>query len=177
MKTCIALFRGINVGGNNPLPMKDLRAILERLGAENVRTYLQSGNAVFRRNEAAGALAAKIAAAIRANHGFAPHVFLLDLADLEKAIAANPFPETANDPKSLHVFFLDSTPVNPDVTALERLRQGAERYCLKGNLFYLHAPDGVGRSPLAARAETALGVPATARNWRSVCAILRLAKQ
>jgi uncharacterized protein (DUF1697 family) len=43
MKTYVALFRGINVGGNNMLPMKALTVLLERNGCEEVRTYIQSG--------------------------------------------------------------------------------------------------------------------------------------
>lgn len=47
MKTYIALLRGINVGGNKKVPMADLKKMLEKAGYENVRTLLNSGNAVF----------------------------------------------------------------------------------------------------------------------------------
>ncbi|MRR52842.1 MAG: DUF1697 domain-containing protein, partial [Rhodocyclaceae bacterium] len=92
METSIALFRGINVGGNASLPMKELVGILQDLGCQNVRTYIQSGNAVF--DSAAGdpaALVSRIAAAIQQRRGFAPHVLLLRLAQLEQAMAQNPF--------------------------------------------------------------------------------------
>lgn len=178
MKTYLALFRGINVGGNSILPMKELRSILEKLGSENVRTYIQSGNAVFQHKAgSASLLANKISTAVQESHGFKPHVLLRESNDLEKAIAANPFPEAEKDPKSLHVYFLDASPKSPDLKTLESLKKDTERFSLKGNLFYLHAPDGVGRSKLAARVEKALGVAATARNWRTVCEIRDLAKQ
>ena len=94
MKTYIALFRGINVGGNNILPMKDLAALLEKLGAQDVKTYIQSGNVVFRyKAKNTPQLSAGIRAAIKESHEFEPMVLLLDLAELEQAIASNPFPE------------------------------------------------------------------------------------
>jgi uncharacterized protein (DUF1697 family) len=83
MKTYIALFRGINVGGNNVLPMKELVARLESIGAQNVKTYIQSGNAVFQSQETnASLLSNKIIAAIKKSHGFEPQVFLLKLEDM-----------------------------------------------------------------------------------------------
>jgi len=51
MKSYIALFRGINVGGKNVLPMKALKALLENLDLQNVKSYIQSGNVVFQSNE------------------------------------------------------------------------------------------------------------------------------
>jgi len=177
MKTYIALFRGINVGGNNLLPMNVLRAILEKLGAEQVKTYIQSGNAVFQHKAAGTAkFADKISAAIQESRGFKPYILLMEASDLEKAIAANPFPEGEKEPKSLHIFFLHSAPKKPDLATLESLKSKTERFFLKGKEFYLHAPEGVGRSRLAARAEKALGVAATARNWRTVLEIMDMAK-
>jgi uncharacterized protein (DUF1697 family) len=175
MKTYIALFRGINVGGNNMLPMKELAALLQSLGCQNVKTYIRSGNAVFgHKSPGISALTIKISAAIHKSHGFKPNVFVLEAADLEKAIASNPFPEAEPDPKSLHVFFLASTPEHPDVKTLEKVRANSERFKLSGRCFYLHAPDGVGRSKLAAGAERLLGVPATGRNWRTVREIMAM---
>ena len=178
MKTYIALFRGINVGGKNILPMKDLVALIENLGAQSVKTYIQSGNAVFQHKaESTSQLSSKISAAIKASHGFEPQVFLLDLAEMEKVVAANPFPEAESEPKTLHLSFLDSAPQNPDLKTLEEIKKDNERFKLIDNVFYLHAPDGIGRSKLAARAEKALGVAATARNWRTVGKIMALAEQ
>jgi uncharacterized protein (DUF1697 family) len=178
MKTYIALFRGINVGGNNVLPMKDLRILLEILGSQNVKTYIQSGNAVFQHEEEdASLLSNRIEAAIKKNHGIEPRVLLLELGDVEKAVGSNPFPEAEAEPKSLHVHFLSSVPKDPDLDALERIKGDRERFVLKDAFFYLHAPDGIGRSKLAVKAEELLGVAMTARNWRTVCKILALAKQ
>jgi uncharacterized protein (DUF1697 family) len=178
MKTYIALFRGINVGGNNMLPMKELTAVLEKLGADSVKTYIQSGNAVFQHQTAsASQLSSRIGTAIKENHGFEPQVFLLDLGEMEQVIASNPFPEAESEPKTLHLYFLASEPRNPDLKALDSLKQDNEQFKLTDKVFYLYAPDGIGRSKLAARVEKALGVAVTARNWRTVCKILELAQQ
>jgi len=178
MKTYIALFRGINVGGCNVLPMKELGALLEDIGSQNVRTYIQSGNAVFQNKEKnASLLSNRISATIKKSHGFEPQVVLLELEETEKAVGSNPFPEAVSEPKTLHLFFLTSMPKTPDLDALESIRGDHERFALKDGVFYLHAPDGIGRSKLAANAEKLLGVSMTGRNWRTVCKVVAMAKQ
>jgi uncharacterized protein (DUF1697 family) len=175
--TWIALFRGINVGGHRLLPMKDLVALLERDGFEGVRSYIQSGNVVLRSSKgSATALARRIADLVRRSHGFAPQVFLLSAPELERAVAANPFPDAAADPKALHLFFLSEAPRAPDVESLHRLKTGKEVFALAARVFYLHTPDGFGVSKLAARAERLLGVDATARNWRTVQTLLAMVR-
>ncbi len=178
MKIYIALFRGINVGGNNILPMKDLVALLENLGSQSVKTYIQSGNAVFlNKAESASQLTNRIGDAIKKSHGFEPQVFLLELDEMEKAITSNSFTEAESEPKTLHIYFLASVPKNPDLKMLESIKRDGERFNLMDKVFYLHAPGGVGRSKLAARVEKSLGVAVTARNWRSACKIMAMAKQ
>jgi uncharacterized protein (DUF1697 family) len=184
--TIIALLRGINVGGRNVLPMAELRAQLEGLGLHEVRSYIQSGNVVFRadddvdreagegagspeeRNARLALLSERITAAVEDSHGFAPRVLLLWATDFLRAAAANPFPEGESEPKTLHLYFLADEARAPDLASLESLRADSERFALVDDVFYLHAPEGIGRSKLAARVERALGVPATARNWRTV---------
>jgi uncharacterized protein (DUF1697 family) len=173
--TLIALLRGINVGGNNKLPMKELSALLTGMGLRGVQTYIQSGNVVFSCDiKSKATLAAKISAAIKVQHGFAPHILLLEAAELKKAMAGNPYPEAEAAPKSLHLFFLDEVPQQPDLKALETIKADNERFKLAGKVFYLHAPDGIGDSKLAARAEKLLGVPASGRNWNTVCKLAEM---
>jgi uncharacterized protein (DUF1697 family) len=178
MKTFIALLRGINVGGNKKLPMKALATLLADLDCTNVRTYIQSGNVVLQSAETDRArLASDIGAEIDRRHGFSPEVMVLGLDNLEQAIAKNPFPEAESAPTTLHLGFLASAPTNPDVKTLESLKNESEQFRLVDDVFYLHAPDGIGRSKLAARAERALGVPMTDRNWRTVCKIREMANE
>jgi len=178
MKTCIALFRGINVGGKNALSMKEVAAILEHLGARKVMTYIQSGNAVFVcKDKDVSHLSNQIRVETKKRRGFDPYILLLGLEDIERAIRQNPFPEAETTPTALHAGFLAATPERPDLKMLESLKSRNERFRLIDSVFYLHAPDGVGRSKLAANAERLLGVPMTDRNWRTVSTIWKMAQE
>jgi len=167
--------RGINVGGNNKLPMGDLRKLLENLGLHQVQTYIASGNVVFQGEEQErDVLEARISAAIKAQHGFEPRILILERQELESAVRANPFPDAVSEPKTLHLYFLTAEPESPDLEALAALKTDNERFELKGKLFYLNAPDGIGRSKLAEKVDRYLGVATTARNWRTVETILEM---
>lgn len=127
MQTYIALFRGINVGGNNILPMKELKAVLEKLGAEEVKTYIQSGNVVLNHKEKdTKTLSSKIKTAIKKSHGFETNVLLLKKEDIEKAAASNPFPEGEEEPKTVHAFFLESKPKNPNFEKMDEIKTKSE---------------------------------------------------
>ena len=170
MTTYICLLRGINVGGNNKLPMKELRTLLEGLGLENVQSYIQSGNVVFQSERTDKAtLSQEISAAIEKDHGFAPAILLLDRVEWESAMAANPFPQAVDEPKSLHLFFLEPAPTDPDLAALDEWKKESEAFKLIDKVFYLHAPEGIGRSKLAERFGRGWKIDITARNWRTVC--------
>lgn len=178
MKTYIALLRGINVGGNNKLPMKELVTVLEKMGLHNIKTYIQSGNVVFQSKRAdTAALSQEITEAISESHGFKPYIFLLGIEAVQTAFKANPFPEGEDEPKSLNFFFLDGTLEQPNLEALEPLKTETEHFQLIGNVLYLHAPDGIGRSKMAAKISKGWkGVNVTARNWRTVSKVVELAK-
>ena len=166
MSRYVALVRGL--GGRYTIAMKDLVAILQRLGLKDVKTYIASGNAVFSAGSLdAGKVGARITAAIERKRGFAPPVIVRTQSELERAIAANPFPQAETAPTSLHLVFLARKPRAPDFAPLDRLLKPNERYVLKGQVFYFHAPDGVGRSDAFRRIEKTVGL-GTARNWRTV---------
>jgi uncharacterized protein (DUF1697 family) len=171
----VALLCGINVGGKHSLPMQDLRDMLAALGCEDTKTYIQSGNAVFRSDDECGLLSSKIEAVVAEKFGFAPKVLLLTIDEYQSILAANPFPNAVDDPKSLHVSFLSETPINPDLDSLATLKSSTEKFKLLEYAFYLHAPDGIGRSKLAAKVEKCLGVQATGRNWRTASKLAELA--
>ncbi len=176
MKHYILLLRGINVGGKNALPMKALVSILEDMGAVEVRTYIQSGNVVFQAGrEAAARIASNLGTQIKRGHGFQPAALLLSQQELRRAIARNPFPDAVSDASRLQVGFLAEAPASPDLERLGTLKLESERFHLDGKVFYLHAPEGVGTSKLAANSERLLGVAMTARNWRTVCRLIEMA--
>jgi uncharacterized protein (DUF1697 family) len=177
MKVYVALFRGINVGGGRALPMKDLSRLFEQNGCAGVQTYIQSGNVVFRSSVAdPDRLAKRIAAAVSKSRGFEPKILVLTRRELERAAANNPFAEADQMPKSVHLFFLAQPVPKADLTSIGALAAKSERFALKGQVFYLHTPDGFGTSKLAARAERMLGVDATARNWRTVTTLVEMAR-
>ncbi len=170
----VALLRGINVGGRNIVPMAELRADLEASGLEGVRTYIQSGNVVMDASpEEPSVVARRIADAIDARHGFRPQVLVLESNDLQLAVADNPFPDAESDPKALHMSFLTG-PAAPDPRAIDAVCSASERWALHEKVFYLHAPDGIGRSKLAGRLDKLLGVPATGRNLRTARKLLAM---
>lgn len=174
VNTYIALFRGINVGGKNSLPMKELAAIIESLGYKDVTTYIQSGNVVFRSRGKIGAKdVTELRLAIRKKKEFDPKVLILDAEQLHTAVKNNPFP-TENG-KVLHFFFLESAPRNPNLEKLDQLKKESEKFRLSKEIFYLHAPEGIGRSKLAAGVEKELGVPVTSRNWNTVHKLVSMA--
>ncbi len=176
MTTWIALFRGINVGGKNLLPMQDLTGMLKGIGCNCVKTYIQSGNVIFSKSGSKEPQLAKlIGKTVLSTHGFEPKVHLLKVGELRRAVTSNPFSDAEKDPKSLHLFFLAEKPKSFKPEALDQIKAESENYSLIENIFYLHAPDGIARSKLASRAEKLLEVDATARNWRTVSKLVELA--
>jgi uncharacterized protein (DUF1697 family) len=174
----IALYRGINVGGKNPVKMADLRAMHESLGHAAVKSYVQSGNVVFGAAHGAKSVSAAISGAFANTFGFDARVMVRTKADWDKLVAGNPFPaEASADPAKVHAAICEGVPDTERLTALLEKSGGTERFEAKPGVLYLHAPDGIGRSKFAAGMEKACGVPATARNWRTMEALKSLAEE
>lgn len=151
------------------MPMAELRTTFESAGCRSVRTYIQSGNVVFASpTKSKQNLGKRLGDAIEDQFGFRPSILLLSEDDFRSAVANNPFLDAVAEPKTLHFFFLDSPPNSPDMKAIDKLAVPTERFELIDAIFYLHTPNGFGRSKLAACAERKLGVPATARNYTTV---------
>jgi uncharacterized protein (DUF1697 family) len=177
MPRYVALLRGINVGGHRKVPMARLREVLGEAGFDEVATYLQSGNAVVTAPEAdPQAVAGRIEEAIAGAFGFEVDVLVRSGEELTAVIAANPFAEqAAADPTRVHASFLAD---QLDPTTLDELETGRfapEEVVAGDRVLYLHLPDGIGRSKLAAAlTDRRLGTLATARNWRTVEALADL---
>lgn len=168
METWIALLRGINVGGKHIVPMKELVALLEANGFKNVKTYIQSGNLVF---QYAGIAGDRIGQLIADKYGFRPAVFILGREDFKIAIAKNPF--QSEQGKSIHFFFLEQDPETVDYALLDSLKSESEQYALVDKVFYLYAPDGIGRSKLVGKIGKAFpGVTMTARNLNTIVKLM-----
>ncbi|MEV5438813.1 DUF1697 domain-containing protein [Streptomyces sp. NPDC052682] len=172
-----ALLRGINVGGKK-VPMADLRTVLEGLGHGDVRTYLQSGQAVFVPDHGdEDSLAAEISQAIERHFGFGVDVLVRDHAYLKAVAEACPFPAADLAPKQLHVTYF-SAPVTPERFAeIDQDAYLPEEFRLGDRALYLYVPEGLGRSKLAehlAKPRITKGLIATSRNWNTVVKLVEL---
>lgn len=174
MTVWIALLRAVNVGGVNRLPMEEFRALLDELGLRDARTYIQSGNAVFRSEKPGGALSGLIADAVLRRFGFRPAVLLRTLADLEAALAACPFRGAAGEKVFFHFMERDLPRATGDF--LKALAAPEERYAFRGRTLWLDLPGGAGRSKLADRVGR-LPVDMTARNLKTVEALIAMARK
>jgi uncharacterized protein (DUF1697 family) len=167
MPVYVALLRAINVGGTGVLPMAELRSICEGLGFADVKTYIQSGNVLFRSELAENEVQAKLEEALAARMGKPPGVVLRSRSALEAVLANAPFPHAK--PNFLLVTFL---PEPPAAGALDRLvAPDGEEVRIHGREIYIHYPNGSGPSKLKLPALK----PGTARNLNTVRKLAELA--
>jgi uncharacterized protein (DUF1697 family) len=177
MPVYVALLRAVNLGPHNRIAMSDLRSALESTGATDVRTLLQSGNAVFEsKARSAASVTSALAAVLKRDHALDTGVFVRNAAAWRAAVDGNPFPaEARDDPGHVVLMPLDGTPASSALAALQAAITGRERAALRGSDLYLHYADGIGRSKLTnALIERKLGVTGTGRNWNTTLKILAL---
>ena len=178
LTTHIALLRGINVGGHRSVGMTDLRNFLTKLGFDDVRSLLQSGNLVFDSRARIGAELERFLEA-EALKRFALEIdfFVRAPEEWKSMIRQNPFRKEAElDPAHLVVMLLKSPPRAEDVAALQEGISGPEIVQAKGRQLYAFYPNGIGRSRLTnAVIERKLG-RCTGRNWNTVLKLAVLAK-
>ncbi len=180
MPVLISMLRGVNLGPHNRIKMDALRALYESLKLESPRTYLQSGNVIFRTKEKNSAqLAQKIRTAIEKKLKCNPEVILRTPEELRSAIAATPFADRPNlEPGKILVSFLAAEPPREAQNGFDRFKDYPEEVHLKGRELYIYFPNGAGRSKLPWSAlEKMLKVTGTARNWNTVKAMLVIAEE
>ena len=176
----VALLRGINVGGKNKLLMRDLAAMFSEAGCEDVRTYIQSGNVVFRAGSAlARRVPVLIGEAIAARFGYRVPVLTRTAGELAAVILANPFLGVAAEVGQLgqlHVGFLADRPEAAAVDALDPDRSPPDEFAVVGREVYSYCPQGIARTRLTTRYfESKLSTTMTARNWKTVLKLHELA--
>ena len=180
MAVLISMLRGVNLGPHNRIKMDELRGLYEALRLESPRSYVQSGNVIFRTKEKnSPQLMKKIQAGIRKKFGCCPEVILRTTEELRRVIAANPFPEqTKSEPAKVLVTFLAGEPPRDAEANLNKFKDFPERLHLDGRELYIYFPNGAGRSKLPWSAvDKFLKVTGTARNWNSVQAMLEIAEE
>ena len=175
LRSYAALLRGVNLGSHNKVSMADLRELFEALGHEDVATYVQSGNVVFKARGDAASISSGIERRIARDLGLDVAVILRSKTQLARIAATNPFVRKEREPTRLHVTFLANTPPRAAVRELSSGDFAPDALHVKGKEVYLHTPQGYGRTKLSgAFFEKRLGVVATTRNWRTVTRLAEL---
>jgi uncharacterized protein (DUF1697 family) len=169
-ETFAALLRGVNVGGRGKVSMPDLVATFESLGHEEVASYIQSGNVVFRSAQrSATRVSGALEKAIAERFGLETRVLLRTHRELEAIAAGSPFDE------SVHVVFLDRMPTAAAVAALDPDRSPGDRFDVAGREIYLSLANGAGRTKLTLDwLERQLEVAGTQRNWNTLLKLVEL---
>jgi uncharacterized protein (DUF1697 family) len=171
LPTVVALLRGVNVGGRK-LPMAELRELVESLGYDDVRTYIQSGNLLFR--TAKPPRPAVLEAAIEERFGLPVDVILRSPANLASVVKRNPFPRAESS--KLHVGFMASKPTASVVGAIDGRPFLPDEFAVVGTELYLHLPHGMARTKLPDYVVRRLKIPTTVRNWNTVTKLVELAR-
>lgn len=175
-KIKVLLLRGVNVAGANRLPMPEFRQMLVEQGLSQVHTHIQSGNAVYVDSGVANA-ETKVAAAMKDRFGFAPPMFVMDLAEFDAILAANPFHKQGQaDGSHVHIFFLAAPADKAAIAVISGFAKDGEVLVQTDKALYLLAPNGVGRSVLAEKLARGVKVDMTARNYGSAASIAALAR-
>jgi uncharacterized protein (DUF1697 family) len=166
----VALMRGINVGGKNMLPMKELAAMFAAAGGSDVSTYIQSGNVLFSADDA---VAAKLPDAVRkkiaARFGFEIPIVVRSQREWAKVASAHPFAGDGVDLSILAVMFLADKPTARSIAALDAQRSPPDVFLVRGREIFVRCPTGFAKTKLTnAWFDGKLATVSTARNWRTV---------
>ncbi len=175
--TYVALLRGVNVGGKNKMPMRDLFMMFTLAGCEAVETYIQSGNVVFK---AGSALAARIptliASGIEERFGYRVSVVVRTAEELRDVVRDNPFLSAGVDAERLHVAFLADVPEDDRVAQLDPDRSPPDAFQVRGREIFLYCPNGLARTKLTnGYFDSKLATTSTVRNWRTTLTLLTMA--
>ena len=178
MPVYIAMLRGINVSGQKLIKMERLRASFEALGFSDVKTYVQSGNVIFKTAKISETgLTGKIARKILDDLGHSVSVLVRSPAELGEVLKC-PFAKKAGmDGGRLYVTFLSQPAPKSAEAALKTLAAQSEQFFACDREIYIHCPDGYGKTKFSNNAvEKKLSAQATTRNWRTVNALFEMAQ-
>ena len=176
-KTYISILRGINVSGKKIIKMDDLRSLYSELGFEDVVSYIQSGNVIFRAaNQSPDILAAKIRKSIADKYSFDVPVIVMDNDELNSILEHNPLTNEFESDK-LHITILDREPSPESITALNGTEFTTDRIICLSKAVYLYCPNGYGNTKFNNNfIEKKLKVSATTRNLSTLNELIRLAQ-
>lgn len=172
------MLRGVNVGGHHKLSMEALRKHCTGIGLEDVQTYIQSGNLVFRDLGNHATLARRLEDEIEARFGFRPPVVLRTTPELRKVIAKNPFAGRSGiEPSRLLVLFMAVSPARAALDQVLAMPSDPEELRANGRELYIYYPEGMARPTIPlVRIEKALQCSSTGRNWNTVLKLAAMAE-
>jgi uncharacterized protein (DUF1697 family) len=167
MKNYVAFLRGINVGGHAKVDMKTLAALCTKIGLREVKTYINSGNVIFRSDRNAEPLRAALERAVTELAGREVKVILRTAEDLKTLLDANPFPNA--EPAKVGVLLMHGHVGSPEFGGVRDEQIKAAR-----SEVFIHYPSGMGRSKLKGPPELS---EATMRNMNTIRKVVDLALQ
>jgi uncharacterized protein (DUF1697 family) len=170
----VALLRGINVGGRNKLPMKDLAVMFQKAGCTEVQTFIQSGNVLFNAPaKIARQIPVLVPVEIERKFGHRPPFVMRTAQQFAAVLENNPFPGVDED--HLYVMFLASAPEAARVKTLDPARSAPDTFLVRGTEIYLNLPNGAGETKLTnAYFDSKLATTSTFRNWRTLTKLTQL---
>jgi len=172
----VSILRGINVSGQKKINMAELRQLLSGVGLEELETYIQSGNIVFKADQTHDKLEEVIRESIMGHFGFEVPTLVLTAAELGIIIQENPFQD--KDLTKLHVTFLSAHPNSQLIDSLAPSPNPLEEYLIKGKVIYVYCPDGYGRTKINNMFfERKLKTTATTRNWKTCIKLWEIARR
>ncbi|HJV77588.1 MAG TPA: DUF1697 domain-containing protein [Paludibacter sp.] len=180
MKTYISILRGINIGGHKMIKMEALRQLYVSLGYDDVQSYIQSGNVIFRTSEINAQILEKtISEKILRTFGFEVRVLALTVDELRNALEKNPFrADLLKDSKKMHLTFLSAVPEKTYLDSISPSDYAPDEFWHSGRIIYVHCPTGYGNTKLTTNFfENKLKLTATSRNMKTATELLAIAEK
>ena len=181
MQTLISFLRGVNMTGHNSIRMADLSNLYGRLGFGENKTYIQSGNVIFKTETHADRkeIAEKIRQEILKTFRYDIPVIIRDIDELENTELSNPyinFPDF--DTSKMAVIFLLNPVTKVGIDKMSAVRYSPDQYCILDREILVYCPNGFGKTKLYTNFfESKMKVVGTARNWKTVATLLEMAKE
>jgi uncharacterized protein (DUF1697 family) len=174
--SCIAFLRGVNVAGHAMISMKELPDLFLKLGLGDVKTYIQSGNIIFKnetgQNDAV--IEEKIEQEIKKKFDAKVSVMLRSVSDLKSLASRNPFlKEPDFEPSRMAVIFLQEKASQDAINKVKDIDYPPDKFSISGREIFIYCPNGFGRTKLYTNFfEKKMGVIGTSRNWKTISTLV-----
>ena len=173
MKKCIALLRGINVGGHKKFPKAEQLEMLSKLGFKNPQVYIHTGNWVFETDEKEAVVSVKISEAILKKYGWEVPVIVIKAKDFSTIFENCPF--TGEQKEKSYFALLSESPSSDNITIFKSFSFPEEEYYLRERCMYSFSTISAARVKMNTNfIEKKLKVSATSRNYKTMVKIISL---